>query len=104
MLPLVRVGAAASDLLLLMYFFYIYCGSTVLNLCGGHAYQCIHYFGCKRAVNSAIFPLILHIFTGAVGKKGKNNHSIYPTDTFLKTHCLLLSMFDMYRSLALLYM
>ena len=65
-------------------------------------WQCIHYFGCKRAVSKqCYFSLSLHIFTGVVGKKYKKN-SIYPTETFFKTQCLLLSMFDMYRSLALL--
>ena len=30
---------------------------NVLNLGGGHLYQCIHYFGCKRAVSSSVFHL-----------------------------------------------
>ena len=85
-----------------MYFF-IYCGGTVFNLCGGHSYQCIHYFCCKRAVNSAIFHLFCTFLQGRLVKSKKQPQYI-PYRYIFKTQCLLLSMFDMYRSLALLYM
>ena len=89
-------------ILMLMYFF-IYCGGTVFNLCGGHSYQCIHYFCCKRALNSAIFHLFCTFLQGRLVKSKKQPQYI-PNRYILKTQCLLLSMFDMYRSLALLYM
>ena len=45
----------------------------------GHSYQCIHYFGCKRAVNSAIFHLCCTFIQGQLVKRKKNN--MYPTET-----------------------
>ena len=68
---------------------------------GVHSYQYIHYFGCKRAVSNAIFHLFCTFIQGPLAKC-KKKHSIYPTETFSKSQCQLLSMFDMYRSLALL--
>ena len=67
---------------------------------GGNSYQCIHYFSCKRAVSSAIFYLFCTFLQGWLVKSKK--HSIYHTENIFITQCLLLSMFDMYRSLALL--
>ena len=52
----------------------------------------------RNLYKQCYFSLILHIFTGAVGKK-KN---IYTLQRHFKTWCLVLSMIDMYRSLALL--
>ena len=51
-----------------VFFLHIVEVLNVLILCGGHLYQCIHYFCCKRAVNSAIFHLFC-TFLQAVGKK-----------------------------------
>ena len=77
-----------------------YCGSTKCSQpVWGPSYQCIYYFGCKKAVNS-YFSLMLHIYTGAVGKK--INKQYIPYREFFLTLCLFLSMIDMYRSLALL--
>ena len=42
-----------------VFFLHIVEVLNVLNLCGGHSYQCIHYFGCKRVVNSVIFCTFL---------------------------------------------
>ena len=72
---------------------------NVLNLCGGHSHQCIHYFGCKKAVNSAIFHLCCTFIQGQLIKRKK---TIYTLQRHFKTWCLFLSMIDMYRSLALL--
>ena len=47
-----------------------------------------------------LFSLMLHIYTGAVGKKKKK--PIYTIQRYFLTRCLFLSMIDMYRSLALL--
>ena len=56
---------------MLMYFFlHIVEVLNVLNLCGGHSYQCIHYFGCKKAVNSAIFHLCCTFIQGQLVKVG----------------------------------
>ena len=69
---------------------------NALNLCGGHSYQCIHYFGCKRVVNSAIF----HLFCTLIQDRLVKSKKVYTLQRIFLT-LYLLSMFDMYRSLAL---
>ena len=63
-----------------------------------HTSASIILIGCKKSVNSAIFHLFCTFIQGQLVKRKKNN--IYPTETF-KTWYLVLSMIDMYRSLAL---
>ena len=69
-------------------------------MCGDHSYQCIHYFDCKRAVNIAIFHLFCTLIHDRLAKCTKN--TVYTLQRIFLTQCLLLSMSDMYRSLALL--
>ena len=76
---------------MLMYFFlHIVEVLNVLNL-------------CERAVNSAIFHLFCTFLQGQLVKSKKQAQYI-PYRYIFKTQYLLLSMFDMNRSLALLYM
>ena len=56
---------------------------NVLNLCWGNSYQCIHYFGCKIAVSSAIFHLFCTLIHDQLVKSKK--HSIYRTDFFFNS-------------------
>ena len=50
---------------------------NVLNLCGGHSHQRIHYFGCKKAVNSAIFHLCCTFIQGHLVKRKKQQYIPY---------------------------
>ena len=86
-------------ILMLMYLFYILWKYSIFSTCVGVIHTSASIIFVAR-VNSAIFHLFCTFLQGWLVK---NNHSIYPTDTFF-TQCLLLSMFDKYRSLALLYM
>ena len=56
-------------------------------------------FWLQENCKQCYFSLMLHIYTGAVGKKKKK---LYTLQRHFKTWCLFLSMIDMYRSLALL--
>ena len=80
---------------MLMYFcLHIVEVLNVLNLCRGHSYQCIHYFCCKKAVNSVIFHLFCKFLQGQLVKSKKQGQYI-PYRYIFKTQYLLLSMFDM---------
>ena len=48
------------------------------------------------------FTYFAHLYRGG-WQNVKKKHNIYPTEKFVKPQCQLLSMFDMYRSLALLF-
>ena len=86
---------------MLMYFFlHIVEVLNVLNLCGEGSFIPVHpSFLLQESCKQCYFSLILHIFTGAVGKK---QPQFIPYIYIFLTQYLLL-MFDMYRSLALLY-
>ena len=43
----------------------------------GHSYQCIHFFGCKIAVNSAFFTYFAHLYRGGLKKSIKKQYITY---------------------------
>ena len=70
-----------------------YCGSTqCYQPVWGHSHQCIHYFGCKRAVNIAL----CHLFCTFIQDRLVKN-IVYTLQRICLTQCLLLSRFGMYR-------
>ena len=75
----------------------------MFSTCVGVIHTSASIIFVARAVNSANFHLFCTFLQGRLVKSKKQPQYI-PYRYILKTQYLLLSMFDMYRSLAFLYM